>query len=209
MVSARVLAMITTGALLLTTACSNDPQPRSAASGSSSSSTATTTSTTTTARTTIPDQADDGQQCRPTGTTSSPAVYDPAQGVYAVFITGIDVADRTLTYDVIQLLIGDDATRAYHRDHPEDPEGPPNDYYIVNESPRSYTSPVASNVRVRLTRFAQTGTPGLEPGSFDELPGYLDNPLYRDPNSDALSAFAYWLSIEGSKIVDICETWHP
>jgi hypothetical protein len=49
------------------------------------------------------------------------------------------VAGRTLTVDVIQFLTGREAEEAYHRDHPEDPLGPPNDYYILTVNPRLRT----------------------------------------------------------------------
>lgn len=49
------------------------------------------------------------------------------------------MAGRTLTVDVIQFLTGREAEEAYHRDHPEDPLGPPNDYYILTVNPRLRT----------------------------------------------------------------------
>jgi hypothetical protein len=69
-------------------------------------------------------------------TTEPPAGSVLEDGRHAVFLTGLDVDARTVDFDVIQFLMGDEATAAYHEDHPEDPDAPPNDYYIVNDNPR-------------------------------------------------------------------------
>jgi hypothetical protein len=199
--------VVVTCALLLFTSCSNGSKPPAAASSSSAGPPASTTTTkpsaTTTSTTALP--VDEGN-C---ALGSSPSLYDPTHGTYAVYLTGIDPGPRTLTFDVIQWLVGDDAVQAYHRDNPEDPDGPPNDYYIVNESPKTFTSVVAQTVKVRLVRLAQTGDASLKPGTFDELPAYLSNPQTRDPDSNALSFFSYWLTIKDSQIVGICEQFRP
>jgi hypothetical protein len=97
---------------------------------------------------------------------------------------------------------------AYHRDHPDDPEGPPNDYYIVNASSQTYTADVAADVRVRLVRLAQDGNADLDPGTFEELPGYLMS-APREPGSPYLSSLTFLLSVRGSQVVDICEQYRP
>ncbi len=75
-------------------------------------------------------------------TGSSPAVFDPKAGAYAVNVTEITPDGRTVSFDVVQWLVGQEAIDAYHEDHPEDPEGPPNDYYIANDSDEVRQAPV-------------------------------------------------------------------
>jgi hypothetical protein len=82
-------------------------------------------------------------------------------GHHPVFLTGIDMAARTVEFDLIQFLMGDEATAAYHEDQPDDPAGPPNDYYIVNDNPRLRRLPAAENVEVTvLDRGGRLSTPG-------------------------------------------------
>lgn len=64
---------------------------------------------------------------------TSPALLDG--GRHATYLHGIDGADRAITIDVIQFLTGQQAIDAYHAEFPEDPWGPPNDYWIVNANP--------------------------------------------------------------------------
>lgn len=75
-----------------------------------------------------------------------------------MYLKAVDVEKRRINFDVIQWLSGDDARTAYRKDNPQDRDGPPNDYYIVNQSPRTYTAGVSSNVAVNLVRLAQDGT---------------------------------------------------
>jgi hypothetical protein len=183
-------------------ACSND-HARDALSQRRSTST-THEATSSTSAPTAGAPPTDGQ-C---ASGSSPAVYDPATGTYAVYVAAVDPDARTMNFDVIQFLVGQDADEAYHRDHPDDPEGPPNDYYIVNASSQTYTAAVAADVRVRLVRLAQDRNADLNAGTFEELPRYLTS-ARREPGSPSLSSLTFWLSLRGSQVVDICEQYRP
>jgi uncharacterized protein (DUF779 family) len=138
---------------------------------------------------------------------SSPAVYNPATGTYAVYLTGIDVGPRTISFDVIQWLTGTEAAAAYHKKNPTDPDGPPNDYFIVDESPRVYTATVASSVDVRLVRLGRSGTTDLKSGTFDELPTYLA--ASKPAGDPRLSYQPFWLTMHDNAVDRICEQYTP
>lgn len=90
------------------------------------------------------------------------------------------------------------------RDHLDQP----NDYYTVNASPQTYRAPVAANVVVHLVRLHEDGSADLDPGTFDELPSYLAAEP-KEPGSNVLSAFPYWVTLRDSTVVEICEQYRP
>ena len=76
------------------------------------------------------------------------------------------------------------AIDAYHAEYPDDPLGPPNDYWILNVNPRLRTLPVSDDVTVNLVRLAEDGDADLDPGTWEELPDYLS--AYQPPEDDRL-----------------------
>jgi hypothetical protein len=133
----------------------------------------------------------------------SPALED---GRPASYLHGLDTNARTITIDVVQFLTGQAATEAYRHDHPDDPDGPPNDYYIVNANPRLRTLPVASHVEVQLVRLHEGGGTDLDPGTWEELPTYLD--AY--PTEDArLSWNPFWITVHSGEVTAIEEQYIP
>jgi hypothetical protein len=83
-------------------------------------------------------------------TDSPPMVL--ADGRHAVFLTTVDPTRRTITFDLIQLYTGDDATREAAKDHQESP--PPNDYYIRNINPKLRTLPTAADATISVNTLA-------------------------------------------------------
>lgn len=142
--------------------------------------------------------APDGDCTRTTG--SSPATFDPVGGIYAAHISAFDETSSTLTFDVVQWLTGDDAVAAYQHDEPGSTDGPPNDYYIVNESHAERTAPVAPDAAVALVRLATTGDVRPKPGTLAELPGYL---------AAGFDETVYWLTVSDGAITGICEQYRP
>jgi hypothetical protein len=127
-------------------------------------------------------------------------------GRHASYLHGLDVDARTITVDVVQFLTGQAATEAYQQDNPDDPDGPPNDYYIVNANPRLRTLPVASDVEVRLVRLHEGGGTDLTPGTWEELPTYLD--AY--PTEDArLSWNPFWITVHSGEVTAMEEQYIP
>jgi hypothetical protein len=140
-------------------------------------------------------------------TVSGPARFDAKAGTYSVYLTGINMAKRTVSFNVIQFLMGEDAIDAYHEENPSDPNGPPNDYLIVDDGTTTRTAPAATDVVVRLVRLAEDGDPDLDPGTFGELPTYLAD--YHADGSKNLSYNPFWLTFDTGEVTQICEQFVP
>ena len=95
------------------------------------------------------------------------------EGRYAARLCGVDVAGRTVDVDLVVWLTGRAARRIWAAEHPDDPLGPPNDHLIVDADPTLWREPVGPGVEVRLVRLAEDSDADLDPGTFEELPGYL------------------------------------
>ncbi len=98
--------------------------------------------------------------------TSSRADFDPQSGSYMAYLYGVDTTRGTVAFDVVQMLWGDDAVRAWQQeDHPDDPNGPPNDYLIVNAFEHTDEAVVAEGAQVRLWRPSGVMATGRSPTS--------------------------------------------
>lgn len=188
---AVILVLITA----LLAGCSDDdnatPKPTAESSPQPSTSTTAEASTTSTTISRVGDCPN-----RPTG--SSAAQFDPAAGTYAAQSVSLADDSTSLTFDVIQWLSGEDARLAWRDDFPDDPTGPPNDYYIVNESDRVRTAPVNGDATVFLTHLRTDGTASVEPDTLEALGGYI-----RDTSD------TYWLTFDSNVITEICEQYRP
>jgi hypothetical protein len=138
---------------------------------------------------------------------SSPREFDAAGGRYAVDLIEVDSARRSVAFDVIQFLVGDAAAEAYHRDVPEDPLGPPGDYYIVNDNPKVRDAPVDLDVDVRLVRLPDDADADLDAASFEELPSYLAEFGSGDEGQRLSNPF--WLTFVDGTVTEICEQYVP
>jgi hypothetical protein len=137
--------------------------------------------------------------------TSPPAEPVLDDGHHPVFLIGIDMAARTVEFDLIQFLMDDEATAAYHEDHPDDPGGPPNDYYIVNDNPRLRRLPVAENVQVTVLDWEG----GFQPQviAFADLRARLAADLV--PDDDRIWPSPFWLTVNDATITAIEEQYIP
>lgn len=131
--------------------------------------------------------------------SSSHAQFDDAAGTYAATVESVDAAAQTVSFDVVQWLVGQDAVDAYHQDHPDDPEGPPNDYYVVNVNQTVRTAPIGDDATVALVRLHDDGNADVGPGTVDELPSYLG----------VTSMRIWWLTFDDGQISGICEQYTP
>jgi hypothetical protein len=127
----------------------------------------------------------------------SPSVFDTGEGQYAVHVTEIDGTAGVISFDVIQLLFGDAAIEAWDRAYPEEPGGPPNDYFIVNESPQVRSAMIDGSARVRVVRLGE-GT-GLQSATIDELASHVA----------AQGGNPWWLAFHDGRVVDVCEQYVP
>lgn len=163
----------------------------------------------TTAATTAPDDTTTSppSSTAPSGSTTPTASGDSGGGVdlddgrHPAYLTSVDVAGRTLTFDVIQFLTGDEATTAYQAETGET-DTPPNDYFIVNENPKLRTAPVSAGVTVQLVRLADDGDADLDAGTWDELSTYLAQPGIQEFSP-------FWLTVSGGEITAIEEQYLP
>jgi hypothetical protein len=117
-----------------------------------------------------------------------------ADGKHPVFLTKVDVAHRTVTFDLILFLTGAEAKKRFQQDHPGE-DGPDNDYYIVNDNPLLRTLPVSGQVQVTIA-----GPVPSEPISkpFANLPA--DPSLYIGP---------FWLTVSHGQVARIDQLWLP
>jgi hypothetical protein len=143
----------------------------------------------------------------PAGGAPSDAAPALADGRHPVYLTHLDAPARTLTFDLVQFLTGAQAKQAWARDHPEEPEGPPNDYYIVNDNPKLRTLPVATTVRVKVVDLTGAAGVAMVPIALADLPGYLSHdPVATD---NRLWPAPFWLTVQGGQIVAIEEQFVP
>jgi hypothetical protein len=150
--------------------------------------------------------ADAGGGAATTAPPTSPSVEPVLEdGRHPVYLTDIDTAARTVEFDLIQFLTGDEATAAYTEDHPDDPGGPPNDYYVVNDNPRLRRLSVAENVQVTVLDWEG----GFEPEviAFADLPAQLAADLV--PDDDRIWPSPFWLSVNDDTITAIEEQYIP
>ena len=194
----RVAALLL--AILLFSAACGDDGP-SETPTSTTGSTATSSTTVDVATTAAPDAPQSLQSC-PGATGDSPATFDGASGTYAAFIAEFVAEDVPLTFDVVQWMTGETAREAYQEDHPDDPEGPPNDYYIRNQSAQTRQADVASDARVWLVKMEEDEDADVDRATFEELGSHNEN-------SEGRSTHLYWLTFDDDTIVEICEQFRP
>lgn len=128
-----------------------------------------------------------------------------ADGRYPAFLTAIDVPGRTVTFDVIQWFSGAAAEEAYHQDHPEMESGPPNGFYIRNQSPRLRTLPVRWRLPVEVIWLAPGA--GSEPTTFEALPAYFAGDAVTDDQYVWYDPF--WLTVRGDRVESMTEQYLP
>ncbi|HEX2054800.1 MAG TPA: hypothetical protein VHJ78_13885 [Actinomycetota bacterium] len=126
---------------------------------------------------------------------------DLADGRHPAYIMGVDVRQRRVEIDVIQFLTGPAAAEAYRRDNPDDPEGPPNDYYIVNSNPRVRAGTLAEGAAIRLVKLQEDRNADLDPATVEELRTYVGS----TPGSNA----PFWVTVSGGRIAGIEEQYVP
>lgn len=137
------------------------------------------------------------------GPTRSPVVevIDLADGRHPAYVVELSVAEREITVDVIQFLTGQEAVEAYQADNPADPEGPPNDYYILNENPMLRTGPLTADAQVRLVKLEQDADADLDDATLEELDEFLD--------SEGSPTVPFWITVSSGEITRVEEQYIP
>ena len=128
-----------------------------------------------------------------------------ADGTHMAYIVSVDPSRGTVTYDVFQWLSGDEAQEAYRRDTGDD-GGPPNDYYIVNDSPRTRTLKVSRRPCIAIF---ESGDPNSDKAlpNLSALAEYLDSDLHQGGENPPSDTFR--LTKSGEHVTSIRQQWHP
>jgi hypothetical protein len=127
-------------------------------------------------------------------------------GRHPVYLTALDTTARTVEFDLIQFLTGDEAVVAWDAAHPDQPGGPPNDYFIVDENPRLRVLPLADDVTVTVPSFEGAGLQA-QPIPFADLPARLaGNPM---PGEGRLWPNPFWLTVENGTVTAMDEQYIP
>jgi hypothetical protein len=130
---------------------------------------------------------------------SSRADFNGREGEFMVLLYDVDVRGRSLTFDVIQYLVGEDAVREHRRLNPQDPFGPPNDYMTVNALERIDRAMVTANPRVRVLGPDHVT---LVASTFEQLP-----PPERVGRRPGLGL--HTLTFREGLVTDICQVFTP
>jgi hypothetical protein len=130
-------------------------------------------------------------------TSQRPEAAELEDGRHPVVLERVNVAGRTVTFDLIQWFEGEAAVKAAAEDGEESP--PPNDYYTRNVNPRLRTLPLATGARLTLTRntLGQGGNAaaGVE----------VDLAKVAASGRDHL----FWATVQGGRILRLEEQYTP
>jgi hypothetical protein len=120
-------------------------------------------------------------------------------GRHPVYLKTVDSGQRTITFDLIQWYVGEDATREAAKDHQESP--PPNDYYIRNVNPKLRTLPVRSSATITVNALAAERT-----GSATK-----NVPVTLAELAKLLGSFSppFWITVQHGQVVAIAEQYVP
>ena len=117
----------------------------------------------------------------PTGTDSGsdPGSAAPGSartlpaGTHDGYVTSVDPAKRTVSFDKVEILTGDAAVKAFQKENPGVTEGPPNDYFMVDDNKLVRTLPVSDGVTVAVVDVLTGDSVDPVPSSFAKLPAFL------------------------------------
>lgn len=147
-----------------------------------------------------------GPSSPPAASSPAPAETAPvlADGRHAVYLTGLDLSKRTVSFDKIDFLTGEDAKKEWKKQNPTSTDDtPPNDYLIVNNNPLLRTLPIAKDVTVGIADL----TDGLvmKKTTLAALPAHLA-PM-KTPTQ--LSGNPFWLTVQAGRVTGIAEQYVP
>jgi hypothetical protein len=132
------------------------------------------------------------------GPTASTAAVLP-DGRSASYLKSVDVSKRTVTFDLIQMLFGKDAAQVWVKKHPDEPDGPPEGYLIINDNSKLRTITFAADVTVKIVNLNAPNPSITQPISLADLPHHLagekDAPL------------PYWLTVEHGEVTLVEEEY--
>ena len=199
----RAAAGVTAAALTLggTSACSGSGTPSNQATSAPAGSAATPGATTANAGTgAAPVKSD--------AATASAAAPVLADGRSAVYLTGLDTSKNTATFDLIEFLTGDKAKAEWKKEHPDQPDGPDNDYMIINNNKKLRTLPV--DPKAKCAVLATLGSTDPKTITFAALPAFLkkrNKGMTITPPQ--ISVLPFWLTVKHGKVTAFEEQFLP
>jgi hypothetical protein len=129
-------------------------------------------------------------------------------GRSAVYLTKLGATGNTVTFDLIEFLTGDAAKAEWKKEHPENPDGPDDDYLIVNNNTKLRTLPVAADAKcVVLATLGGTDTKTI---AFDALPAFLaqqNKEIKLTPPH--IAALPFWLTVRHGSVTKLEEQFLP
>jgi hypothetical protein len=136
---------------------------------------------------------------------ASPVLVD---GRSAVYLTGLDTTHQTVTFDLIEFLTGEAAKAQWKKEHPQNPDGPDNDYMIVNNNALSRTLPVASDVPcVVLSTLSGTDTKTISFGAFPACLKHQNTGMTL--TTPDIAVLPFWLTVQHGKVIRFEEQFLP
>jgi hypothetical protein len=140
--------------------------------------------------------------------TSAPAAPVLADGRSAVYLTGLDTTKRTTTFDLIEFLTGAAAKTEWKKEHPDQPDGPDNDYMIINNNKKLRTLPVDPKAKVVV--LATLGGTDTKTVTFAALPAFLkkrNKVITATPPQ--ISVLPFWLTVKHGIVTGFEEQFLP
>ncbi|WP_068783945.1 hypothetical protein [Paenibacillus phocaensis] len=123
----------------------------------------------------------------------------------------LDASGGSLIVDPILWYQGEEATAIFsEREANAGIDGPPDGYYIVNDTEEAITYPVSPDAEVWLQIYDRTGTPGdIGITAEEEVSLQRFSELFRNTDLLDLSQFPYHLTLKEGQVVRIVQQYVP
>ena len=79
-------------------------------------------------------------------------------------------------------------------------DGPPNDYWVRNESEKTRSANLAADAEIWMVKLEVDGDADVNRATSEELSGYLE---------DRPAVDTFWLTFDRGAVVEICEQYVP
>jgi hypothetical protein len=134
----------------------------------------------------------------PGGPTASTSAVLP-DGRSASYLKTVDLSKHTITFDLIQLLFGADATKEWVKKHPDEPDGPPEGYLLTNDNKKLRTISFAADVVVKVIDLNSSNPSVARPIPLADLPRHL--------SGERNAPLPYWLTVEQGQVTIVQEEY--
>jgi hypothetical protein len=139
-------------------------------------------------------ESDSGIGGAPAPTPSS----ELADGRHPVYLTAVDTARGSVTFDLIQFLTGEEADKAWRKAHPGATGGVPDDYFVINDNAKLRTMPTTSDVVVKVLDLGGENGVSAKVMPLPALIGYAKG-----------AGNPFWLTVAAGRIAAIDEQYVP